>query len=239
MSYLVIVPSFNHGPHLPELVGQIRSSVPSCGLLVVDDGSTDGTGRILASLGVESLRYETNHGKGEALAAGYQEGLRRGVDAIIQLDADLQHESSAVPQFISAFEQKLGEIIVGRRNLRDPAMPWPRRLSNTITSRVVSHLAGAFIPDSQCGFRLIGRRALELISPQTRHFEFESEFLILAGRAGLAIGSCPIATRYAGETSAMKGWLDTGRFVRMAMRYQFKFRHPGKLQASATQPLLA
>lgn len=82
-----------------------------------------------------------------------------------------------------------------------------------MTSWIVSRLAGQPIPDSQCGYRLIARRVLDSVKPHSGGFAFESEFLVLAARAGFVIGSVPIPTIYKDQPSAMRPWRDTARFI--------------------------
>jgi hypothetical protein len=93
-------------------------------------------------------------------------------------------------------------------------MPWERQLSNRITSALVSWRTGQRIPDSQCGFRLFARRAVETLRTAADGFEAETELLIRAAALGLTIGSVEVRTIYAGERSSMTYWNTTKAFVR-------------------------
>ncbi len=221
VDYLIAIPAYNAAPTLVELVKRVRASIPTAHILVVDDGSTDHTGDLAEGMGVQVIRHSQNRGKGEALRTAFTAALEQGVAALIQLDADLQHAPESIGDFVRAFEGRGADIVVGHRDIHAGRMPIQRQWSNRITSRVVSVLSGRRIPDSQCGYRLISRRAFEHIQPRSSRFEFESEFLILAGRAGMRIESVPIETLYQGEGTSIRGWRDTIRFVKMAIRLMF------------------
>lgn len=204
---------------MEELIARIRASAPEVPVTVVDDGSTDGTGEIAGRHADRVLRHDTNKGKGAALKTGFADALDSDIEAVLQLDADLQHEPESLPMFFSAFDSGAWDMIIGARDFRTGSMPWPRRASNRLTSWAVSRLTGVSIRDSQSGYRLISRRVLEVVSPTGDLYDYESEFVILAGQSGFRIGSVPIPTVYSGERSFIRPWRDTARFLRLAGRY--------------------
>lgn len=215
MNYQIVIPAFNAAASLDELTQRIRRTAPDVPMLVIDDGSTDATPEILRSQEISHIRHECNRGKGEALKTGFTEALRGPADAVIHMDADLQHEPESLPRFFEAFERGGTDMIIGARDFRSGTMPRPRRMSNRMTSWMITRLTKTPIPDSQSGYRLIGRRVLETITAESSGFDFESEFLLAAIKAGFTIGTVPIATVYQGEPSAIRPWRDTARFVKL------------------------
>lgn len=215
MQYRILIPVYNGAATLPELIARIRRTAPGVGILAIDDGSSDGSASVLESLGVQTINHPANRGKGEALRTGFTAILKDPVDAIVHMDSDLQHEPESLPELFAAFESGDGDIIIGTRDFKTGGMPFLRRATNRLTTWAIRRLTGAAIADSQSGYRLIGRRVLETIHPKSHRFDFESEYLVLAARAGFKIGAVRVATVYQGEPSAIRPWRDTMRFLRL------------------------
>jgi glycosyltransferase involved in cell wall biosynthesis len=194
-------------------------------ILVVDDGSTDGSVGALAPGEATVIPHPENRGKGAALQTGFREALARGYDAVITLDADGQHPPDCIPRFLEAAagpEAGAG-ILLGRRSMSPDRMPLLRSLTNLWTSLVVSILAGQWIPDSQSGYRLLRRPVLEGMTLDSRHYEAESEILIRASRRRHRIATVPIPTVYGNEHSHIHPVRDTFRFLRLVGR-SFRWR---------------
>jgi len=215
VNYQIVIPAYNAAASLPELTQRIRRAAPDVPMLIVDDGSSDSTPELLASMDIPHIRHETNRGKGEALKSGFAASLKANPDAVVQMDADLQHEPESLPHFFAAFERGDADMIIGTRDFTSSAMPRPRRMSNRMTSWMITRLTRTPVPDSQSGYRLIGRRVLETVTAKSNGFDFESEFLLAAIKSGFTIGTVPIATVYQGEPSAIRPWRDTARFVKL------------------------
>ena len=109
--------------------------------------------------------------------------------------------------------------MIGTRNADRTGMPWLRRKTNDVTSWWVSRLAGQRIEDSQSGFRAIRSPVLRAIRPEARRFDYESEFLVAAARAGFRIGAAPIPTIYNAPGSHIHPFRDTIRFIRFVLRH--------------------
>ncbi len=219
MVYAIVIPVYNAAAALPELDARLQRSAPGVTVLAVDDGSTDDTGQTLQRLGIRHVCHAYNRGKGEALKTGFAEILKEPVDAVVQLDADLQHEPEYLPQFFAAFEADRGDVLIGTRDFHAGAMPFHRRMTNRVTSWAITRLTGTLVSDSQSGYRLIGRRVLETIHPQAGKFDYESEFLILTIRAGFTVGTVPVSTVYHGESSFIRPWRDTVHFVMLMTKF--------------------
>ena len=211
MSVQALIPAYNAGQSLSNLLPQVKKHLPN--ILVVDDGSSDNTAEVARQAGASVIRLERNRGKGNALRTGIKAALEGGATAVLTLDADGQHDPERIPEFLKLALPNA--MIIGCREVRLDKMPFPRILSNTITSSMLSMLTGAKLRDSQSGYRLIGREILAKIELETDHFETESELLLKAARLGYRPQFLPIPTRYDGERSFMRPALDTARFIRL------------------------
>ena len=227
-----VIPARDAEATIGAVVRGIRDAVPGTTALVVDDGSSDRTGDRARDAGAQVIRHEVNQGKGAALQTGFDEALRRGAEAVLALDADGQHDPAAAPGLVAALAN--ADVVVGSRNHDRTGMPWLRRKTNDVTSWWVSKLAGVSIDDSQSGYRAIGAAALRAVRPESRRFDYESEFLIGAARAGFRIGKAPIPTLYNAPGSHIHPLRDTVRFIRLVLRHLFTRR--GGPKAITTKP---
>ena len=131
------------------------------------------------------------------------------------MDADGQHLPAEIPLLLKEATKGESDMIIGNR-MGDPhGMPWDRRFTNRIMSWLLSRIAGQHVPDTQCGFRAISRRALESIQLTSERFEIESELVLRCARAGLRIASVPISSVYRHQTSFIRPFRDTLRFLRL------------------------
>jgi len=213
----VLMPAFNEAEGLVRVLRSL-SSVPKQHILVVDDGSQDGTSEAARAEGVCVLRHEVNLGKGAAHRSGFAYFLERDYDAIVTLDTDGQHDPLEIPLFLEKAERARASIIIGTRRLSLCQMPLVRYLTNRITSLIVSLLAHTRIRDSQSGFRLISAKVLRDIRLTTTKYDTESEILIKASRRRHRIDSVPTKTIYRREISYINPVVDTLRFVRLILR---------------------
>lgn len=212
----VVLPAYNSGETIGPLLGRVLEFVPKSGIIVVDDGSTDDTSQQCRKLGIEPISHPRNMGKGSALRSGMAEAVRRGAGAVITLDADGQHRPGHIPDFVKLFRDSGCHIIIGSRKRRFSHLPFDRLLSNRITTVVVSLLAGVRLEDSQSGYRLLSAEAIRRVPTSSRRYQMESEFLIRAGRMGLAVGHLPIDNQPS-ATSHIRRGRDTLRFLAMAL----------------------
>lgn len=211
-SCTAVIPCLNEARTIASLVGEIRSHLPA--VIVVDDGSTDGTGLLAADAGAVVVRHEQPAGKGAALMAGWTEAARRGAEWVLLLDGDGQHAPADIPAFFAAAARTGADLVVGDRFAHPAVMPWTRRATNLWMSRRLSRLAGVELPDSQCGFRLARLAALTAIPFRTRHYQIESEMLVEFARAGRRMAFVPIEVRYGGERSKIAPLRDGWRWWR-------------------------
>ena len=156
-----------------------------------------------------------------ALSTGFKRALTMGMTYVVTLDADGQHNPDEIPRFAGRIAETGADIVVGNRFGALGEMPWLRRATNWLTSKVVSMLAQQRIPDSQNGYRMIGSNVISSIELETARYEAESEILIKAGRKGFRIESVPVETIYGEEVSAIHPVVDTARFFRLVYKALF------------------
>ena len=219
MSIVALIPAYNEIQHVAEVVRRTRAYLP---VVVIDDGSTDGTGEAASEAGATVLKHPENRGKGAALATGITWALEQGCQAVVTLDADAQHDPDEIPTFLEAHHRDLADMIIGRRDFSQ--MPFWNQLGNRLGTWVLSWALGRPIPDNQCGFRLLNRRAMETVRFSTTGFEFEVEMIVQAVIAGLRLAWVDIKTIYAGESSHYRRFRDSVEFVKTAWRARQRVR---------------
>ena len=211
----VIIPAFNAERTVGAVIDGVKKHVAGENIVVVDDGSLDKTAEVSAAAHVRILSHSSNRGKGAALQTGFLFVLQSPFDAVITLDADLQHPPEFIAQFIDCYASDTFDVIIGSRLHDKKKMPFHRILSNTITTFLVSARTGRAIADSQSGYRLIDKKVLQRVCLTWEGFEAETEFIIKAAAAGFRFGSVPIETVYAGEKSNMTHLATTLNFVKV------------------------
>ena len=214
----VVIPAFNAGSQLASVIGAVARFIPLSRIFVVDDGSTDGTGKVGRRAGAIVLEHAVNRGKGVALETGILAAADGGFEYVVTIDADGQHNPEEIPEFLEKAAETGADIIVGNRMADRKNMPGDRVFANKVTSWFVSGRAGVRIPDSQNGYRLIRAALYRKLGVKATRYAAESEVLIRAGRAGARIDWVPVETIYGNEKSSVHPVLDTLRFLRMAIR---------------------
>ena len=214
MKCLMAIPAFNEAPRIAPIIESARNLMPD--ILVVDDGSGDGTYAIAARAGARVLRHEQNRGKGEALKTAFASAIQGDYDWLFTIDGDGQHDPNDLPGFFPLLNDY--DLILGNRMSDAGRVPIIRRMANRISSAIVSVLSGTTVKDSQTGFRAYRVSLLRSLDLQTHRFDLESEVIIKAARAGFRIGHCKIQTIYAGEKSRFRNIRDSVKFLSMAIR---------------------
>lgn len=209
---VAVIPCFNEAARIGLIVAQIQAHVPK--VIVVDDGSTDGTAEPARSAGAELIRFSKNHGKGRALQAGWRRARELGFTWVIMLDGDGQHSADDIPKFFAQAGKNGCPLVVGNRMDECEAMPFLRRQVNRWLSRRISRMTGVELPDSQCGFRLAHLETLLSLPLRANRFEIESAMLVAFSRAGCTVEFVPIPAIYQQEASKINPLTDTFRWLR-------------------------
>ena len=209
-SCAAIIPCLNEAAAIGAVLASVKSFVPN--VLVVDDGSTDGTGDVARAAGASVLRHLHPLGKGAALRTGWGAALERGFEWALCMDGDGQHAAADIPKFLARGEEGDVALVVGERMHAPKTMPLVRRITNRFMSWQLSRLARVHLTDTQCGFRLVHLPSLARLQVKSDCFEIESEVLIQFARAGLGIVFVPIQVIYADERSKIRPLRDTLRW---------------------------
>jgi glycosyltransferase involved in cell wall biosynthesis len=215
----VVIPAFQAAATIGAVASGVRSVLPEATLIVVDDGSTDGTGEEGRGSGGGTivLTHPRNRGKGVALRSGITRACTDGATAIVTLDADGQHPPSEIPRLLQPIHEHTADLVLGAR-ARNGAMPVSRRLTNWISASLASRIGGQTVTDAQTGFRAFTRALAERIRPTGDRYEFEANFLLEALQAGYRVASVEVPTIY-GSPSHFRQVGDTWRMARAFARH--------------------
>jgi glycosyltransferase involved in cell wall biosynthesis len=214
---VVIIPAYNARPTIGELIRGILKFMNRGDVAVIDDGSEDQTYDLAQRTGAVILKHDRNKGKGDALKTGFRYALENKYDALITIDADLQHDPQSIPDFVRTADGPAG-IVIGTRERNLKIMPFARWLTNNLTSAIVSILSGQSVRDSQSGYRLIFAQVVKNLELESEKYDLESEILIKAARKGFRIREVAIKTIYRDGRSFINPFVDTGRFIKLMWR---------------------
>jgi glycosyltransferase involved in cell wall biosynthesis len=251
----VVIPAFDEARSIAPVVTAV-STQPVDGIIVVDDGSSDGTEAIVRELmdglGLTFLllvHHRVNRGKGQALAAGIAQALLQHAGRIITLDADGQHEPNDIPRLMAVADSYPAAVIIAARTQARERAPALRRFANGVADFWISWACGRRIVDTQSGFRLYPAALVSSLATRPRRgqgFAYETELLIDIANAGAEVRSVPVETRYLDDArpSHYRPWRDTwsivrlvgGRLLRRGMHPRGLLRVVADRSGSSTMP---
>ena len=194
------IPAYQAEPSVAAVVKAAREVLAE--VLVVDDGSTDGTAAVAREAGARVVSLPENCGKGVALRTAFADLFGRGFTGVVTLDADGQHLAEEIPRLLRAAEPD-GDLVLGVRDHLFTAMSPLRRAGNRLSSRAISLAAGQRLSDIQTGFRFYSRRLIERVGFPEARFEAESAVIVRAVRAGFRVETVPVRLGFAdGRTTS-------------------------------------
>jgi len=220
LRYAIVIPAYNHGEQLRGVVEKtLQLGLP---VIVVDDGSTDLTPQVLASLsGVTVIRHKENQGKGASLLTGFGAILPLA-DWAISIDADGQHNPEDIPSLIQAIPEGQRPLVIGKRaGMGDGYVPWTSRWGRRFSNFWVWASCGRWLSDSQSGFRIYPLPETLHLGTKARRYQFEVEILVLAVWHGIPIIEVPVRALYGPvekRVSHFRPWLDFWRNTRTFTR---------------------
>jgi glycosyltransferase involved in cell wall biosynthesis len=196
MRGLVIVPAYNEAPNLPRVLGALRREVPSWDICVVDDGSSDATSQVARREGAHVvLRAPVNLGIGGAVQTGYLWARDHGYDVAIQIDGDGQHDPAFIDAAAQPIASRAADVVIGSRFLGESEFRSTslRRVGIRYLAWFLRLRCGARVTDPTSGFRVVGRRGIELFAELYPSDYPEPEAIALATREGLVVSEVPVS----------------------------------------------
>jgi glycosyltransferase involved in cell wall biosynthesis len=195
---LIVIPAWNEAESIAGVLDEIASFLPDVDTIVVDDGSSDGTSDVVRSRGVPVLVLPFNLGVGAAMRTGFKYALQHGYAAMVQVDADGQHDPADLPRLIDALVSG-ADIAIGARfaGVGDYTVRGPRWLAMRLLARSLSRRTGVQLTDATSGFRASSQRAIRLFAAHypAEYFGDTLESLVMAARSGLSVAQVPVAMR--------------------------------------------
>jgi len=202
---LLVLPTYDEAENVEEVLRRLRAAAPDISVLVVDDGSPDGTAELARKIGeelgdLEVLERAKKSGLGSAYRTGFRWGLERGFDAFVEMDADLSHDPAVVPQLLARIEEGC-DLVIGSRYVPGgsiPDWPWLRQAISRGGNIYARVMLGISVHDATAGFRAYSRRALERIdldAVRADGYGFQVEMAYRVERAGGEVAEIPIEFR--------------------------------------------
>lgn len=206
---LVVVPALNEAGAVAAVIADIRSNLPSADVLVVDDGSQDGTGLVARAAGAHVVRLPFNLGVGGAMRTGFRYAQRHRYDAVVQVDGDGQHDARFLPQVLAGLAH--ADVVIGARfaGEGDYNASAGRRAAMRVLAAILSRIARTPLTDVTSGFRAADKKAIAVFA---RHYPAEYlgdtvESLVIARRTGLTVTQVPVSMRPRATGAASQGVL--------------------------------
>ena len=196
-----VIPFYNEEKHIRNVVENVLNYVDL--LILVNDGSTDNSLSFLPTNDkIILINHPNNLGKGAALKTGFKKSIEANSKITVSIDGDNQHDPKFIPDLIKESENY--DCVIGNRKRSATIMPIHRKISNYLTSKILSIKTGIKILDSQSGFRVFKTNILPNVLPDYFGFEAESEMIIKICKNNYSVGFREISTIYGNDNSKMK-----------------------------------
>jgi glycosyltransferase involved in cell wall biosynthesis len=240
---LVVLPALNEEASVAHVVKEARDAMPQSTVLVVDDGSTDGTADAARRAGATVISTPFNLGVGGAMRIGFRYARSHGYASLVQVDADGQHDPRDIPRLVEVLQQgPEPHVVIGARfsGTGEFAVPWARRLAMRLLAVYLSHVTRTTLTDVTSGFRAHNRSAIELFA-ETYPADYLAdtvESLVISTRTGGHVSQVAVAMRprYGGIPSQSSWWAGTYLLRVVVMLVINVIRHqPDKSKRSTVQ----
>ncbi len=228
----LLIPAYNEEKYIQGVIESCSSYAMD--IIIVDDGSSDSTAKKVRSsipLYGNSLKlivHPENMGKGRALITGFEYIIENDYTGVITLDADGQHDTGEIEDFLKIVSDEDPDLVIGDRLGNTRGMPFIRLATNVFTSWIISRIAGKKVSDVQSGYRYLKSSALRRIKLKTSNFDTEPEIIMRAGWHNMKILNVPIKTIYHDDfISYVNPVKDTIKFFRLvfnSLKWKREFR---------------
>lgn len=187
---LVVIPAYNEEANVGRVIGRVRACLPQADVLVINDGSRDGTARVAAQAGAKVVNHTYNMGYGAALQTGYKYGRDNGYRRLAQIDADGQHDPIYILEMLNLIEGGEADIVIGSRFLMENGYraPLVKRVGMVLFGTVASWVTGQKVSDPTSGYQTMNRKAFCFCAGDVYPSDFaDADVLIMFHRAGFRV----------------------------------------------------
>jgi dolichol-phosphate mannosyltransferase len=197
---IAVIPAYNEATRIARVVEDARKYAVK--VIVVDDGSLDGTGKVAEKAGAFVVKHFENAGPGAATMTGIEAAKAMGATIVVTLDADEQHDAHDIPALLEPLKQGKADIVFANRFGQRNRIPFIRRLFNAAGNLVTFVATGKWVSDSQCGFKAFGPKSLKDIDLRMRGFEFCTEIVRESVQHRWKVAQVPVKVMYSEYTLA-------------------------------------
>ena len=215
----VIIPSYENAGTVADIVGRALNYCSD--VIVVNDGSTDSTDKVLSGMDITLVSYPVNKGKGHALREGFRKARQMGFSKAVTLDADGQHFPEDIPVLVEALSSDPNAMIIGSRSLNNENMPQGNSFANKFSNFWFTVQTAKSLPDTQTGFRLYQLDKLGNLRLLTSRYEAELELLVFQCWKGVSMIPVPIQVYYPPKEERVSHFRPGWDFTRISILNTF------------------
>ena len=209
MRLLIVIPAYNEAENIESVVEEIRRVTPQYDFVVVNDGSRDSTASICRRIGAPLLDLPTNLGLTGAFQTGMRYGFEKDYDAVIQIDADGQHDPKYIPRMLEKMERDGADLVIASRFVEEKRKLTMRTFGNSILDAAIRITTGKKIADSTSGMRMYGKRLLEIMATDLNSTP-EPDTVAYLLMCGARVEECQVTMR---ERTAGESYLSPWRSI--------------------------
>jgi glycosyltransferase involved in cell wall biosynthesis len=207
---LVLIPAYNESPRIGRVVRDLAALEPKPDILVIDDGSADGTADAARAAGARAVSHPFNLGYGAALQTGYRYALAREYDLVVQMDGDGQHPAAFVPSLLQPLLDDRADVVIGSRFLGGDSypVPWPRRVGIRLFRALARVAVGQRVRDVTSGFQAVNRAAMRVFASDIFPPDFpDADVLMILTKLGLRLAEYPVRMEPSPDKTSMHAGL--------------------------------